>query len=79
MQIERDVRGGGMAMLRVVSMGLVEWIGCTRHATAATATRHTISMGKIFQVLAAGAADMSASLPVTDLHYTSPWIHFSKM
>ena len=27
MQIERDVRGGGMAMLRVVSMGLVEWIG----------------------------------------------------
>ncbi len=24
MQIERDVRGGGMAMLRVVSMGLVE-------------------------------------------------------
>ena len=27
MQIERDVRGGSMARLRVVSMGLVEWIG----------------------------------------------------
>ena len=26
-QIKCDVRGGGMTMLRVVSMGLVEWIG----------------------------------------------------
>src|SRR6266540_880928 len=39
------------------------WV-CTRHATAATAMRHTISMGKIFQVFAAGAANMSASLPL---------------